>query len=675
MPRLSDRARDDLSNIGAWWFFKDHTVIRVEGVLTAPHKLPVHVPDRLVAFEVASQCLLGTWPALAKFGNEVDSMDLPGKAAGRMWDPFNRVRNHLAGLKDKMSQEYHHERDEREDGFYLNPISWEHVLQRMQEADDTRREREDADDTEEALTRNILRGLPTRDALIPDLPEATPVPPPVIHTPSQQVTPQKEASLPTHASTSVPWTLGIMVPPISDSAEKTLPGTLPALSPPIPGPPQEPKAENPPEHREESSVIPPELTRGIRVSSLISLRMPVCRSPALPIIPRPPYTSLIMQSSTARCEKPVLIPSDISGPAVAMPLPKLPEGGRSKWFAKQLAEAEATGGVVMKPPEVILEYDKATSSLKKITKRRVRTGSQVSTIQMEENVPSLTRKRKRGAQSKELGDEELAADPVSIVRSANRMTEEAVERMHLELVHGKDKVTAPPSMGVEITNSIRELYKSYTRAEEARAQGEETHQKIETSLGRLDEWDAKLATLGNAESELDANLGEFSGLFSRQLSSVEERGNQDVLEFVVQAAWKVERARCLKDTLDPVLAEHTQVVSRALARLQEPIVNTARIESDYDKYVASRGKDKAPPASGMPLNTFPHWHLRLFRIHVVSIATLLLPLTEILPASPPVPVDRSSNRLTRTPPCTMMKGTGGDAVRSFCFESIYDRRA
>ena len=69
------------------------------------------------------------------------------------------------------------------------------------------------------------------------------------------------------------------------------------------------------------------------------------------------------------------------------------------------------------------------------------------------------------------------------------------------------------------------------------------------------------------ESKLNASLGEFSGLFSRQLSSVEERGNQVVLEFVVQAAQKVERARCLKDTLDPVLAEHTWVVSRALARL------------------------------------------------------------------------------------------------------------
>jgi len=65
-------------------------------------------------------------------------MDLPGKAAERMWDPFDRVRNHLVGLKDKMSQEYYHECDEREDGFYLNPIRWEHILQRMQEAKDAR---------------------------------------------------------------------------------------------------------------------------------------------------------------------------------------------------------------------------------------------------------------------------------------------------------------------------------------------------------------------------------------------------------------------------------------------------------------------------------------------------------------------------------------------------------
>eukprot|EP01018_Ginkgo_biloba_P034125 Gb_39972 [translate_table: standard] len=297
-----------------YFYPMDHTIIKVEGVLIAPHKLPMHVLDRLVAFEVASQCLLGVAGRLGQ----------PWPNLGRKWIPWT-CQEKLSGECVILSI-----------GFRIT--CWEYVLQRVQEVDDARREREDADDTEEALTRNILRGLPTRDDLIPDLPEATPVPPP----------------------------------------------------------------------------------------------------------------------------KPVLIPSGIPDPAVAMPFPKLPKGGRSEWFAKQLAKAEATGGVVMKPPELILEYDKATSNLKKITKRRVRTGSQVLTIQMEENVLSLTHKRKRGAQSKELGDEELAVDPVSIVRSANRMMEEAMERMHLELVHGKDKVTAPSSMGVEITNSIRELYKSYS---------------------------------------------------------------------------------------------------------------------------------------------------------------------------------------------------------------------
>eukprot|EP01018_Ginkgo_biloba_P000927 Gb_07086 [translate_table: standard] len=238
-----------------------------------------------------------------------------------------------------------------------------------------------------------------------------------------------------------------------------------------------------------------------------------------------------------------------------------------------------------------------------------------------------------------------ASSRPSVSISTPWMIEEAVERMHLELVHGKDKVTTPPSMGIEITNSIRELYKSYTRAEEARGQGEEAYQKIETSLGKLDEWNAKLAILKNVarrnqlpglglmgiediatsksvlarnrhaledgsiplailnrqlesaaqnvkalldsaglppmrgsdgstptESELNAILGEFSELFSQQLSSVEERGNQAVLEFVVQVAQKVELAQCLKDTLDPVLAEHTQVITHhSLIRICIPI--------------------------------------------------------------------------------------------------------
>jgi len=55
-------------------------------------------------------------------------------------------------------------------------------------------------------------------------------------------------------------------------------------------------------------------------------------------------------------------------------------------------------------------------------------------------------------------------------------------------------------------------------------------------------------------------------------------------------------------------------------------------------------------------------------------AILLLSLMMILLASPLVLANQSWNTLTRTPPRTMMKGTGGGVVRSFYFESIYDWR-
>eukprot|EP01018_Ginkgo_biloba_P007398 Gb_14174 [translate_table: standard] len=234
MPRLSARVRDDLSNIGAWWFFKDHTVIRVEGVLTAANMLPVHVPDRLEAFEVAAQCLFGVdgkckrasqrpyphvpfsiedmyfqnWPSLAKFGREMDPMDLPGKTTSRMLDPFDRVQQHLTGLRDKVSQEYYHQADEQEDRFYLNLASWEDVLQRIQEADDARMEEEEAEETDEMLTRSLLRELPTNIAIVPDPTETTPGPSTSATTPRSQVTLQSDASPPINTSTPLTNPIG-----------------------------------------------------------------------------------------------------------------------------------------------------------------------------------------------------------------------------------------------------------------------------------------------------------------------------------------------------------------------------------------------------------------------------------------------------------------------------------
>eukprot|EP01018_Ginkgo_biloba_P011385 Gb_11873 [translate_table: standard] len=89
-----------------------------------------------------------------------------------------------------------------------------------------------------------------------------------------------------------------------------------------------------------------------------------------------------------------------------------------------LDKAEEVGSVPPNPLEVTLEYDKATSSLKKVTRRKVKTESQVTMIQKEENFLSLTHKRKREESGTSMEDEEMITDPISIFRSTNKMSEE-----------------------------------------------------------------------------------------------------------------------------------------------------------------------------------------------------------------------------------------------------------
>ena len=55
-------------------------------------------------------------------------MDLPGKDTNRIWDPFDKVRQHLMSLRDKASQDYYHHPKEREDRFYSSPTSLEDDL-------------------------------------------------------------------------------------------------------------------------------------------------------------------------------------------------------------------------------------------------------------------------------------------------------------------------------------------------------------------------------------------------------------------------------------------------------------------------------------------------------------------------------------------------------------------
>eukprot|EP01018_Ginkgo_biloba_P009679 Gb_04624 [translate_table: standard] len=85
-----------------------------------------------------------------------------------------------------------------------------------------------------------------------------------------------------------------------------------------------------------------------------------------------------------------------------------------------------------------------------------------------------------------------------------------------------------------------------------------------------------------SETKLDATLGEFSNQFLKQLVSVKEQGNQALHDFIVGMTRKVE-VQYVKEFLTPVLAKHTQTLSRVESRIKEPIINTSRIDSDYDK--------------------------------------------------------------------------------------------
>jgi len=62
----------------------------------------------------------------------------------------------------------------------------------------------------------------------------------------------------------------------------------------------------------------------------------------------------------------------------------------------------------------------------------------------------LTRKRKRGTRGAGINDKELDIGHVSIVRSTNNLSKEAMERMYMELPQAHDKIMVSPSMAIEI---------------------------------------------------------------------------------------------------------------------------------------------------------------------------------------------------------------------------------
>eukprot|EP01018_Ginkgo_biloba_P001112 Gb_13534 [translate_table: standard] len=416
---ISERVREDLRRLGAWWLFEDFTFVKVEGTLTRPYKLPVHG----IFISRIGQHWRGS--------REIEGMGFGGKGPLKHWDPCERVRCQLATLRDRVSIYYYHQPLEEEDRFNLCPTSWEEVQQRTPVAQKPRGSEDESERTDEALTKQLLRGLPTRRIETPDV-----TTPPVITSSVTSPTPifaTTVPSTPLQSSTTV-----FAMPSTSSSA---WPHQIIII-----------EKEYPPENQGSLTVTSLDVSGGIRLPPSLFLKPTIWRAPTFTI-----PTSMLRSSLTV---------------SPSIELGRMP-----------LVDPIDTGHQ---------EEDQDWGSI---------------AFQTEENLLSLTRKRKRTTWSIDLDDNELIADPVSIVRSANKMLEDAMERMQLELAQGRDKIVVPPSMGSEIVGSIKELYQFFIQIEEARARGEKTHRRIGASLEQVNEWEAKLATLGNvARRNLLPNL-------------------------------------------------------------------------------------------------------------------------------------------------------------------------
>eukprot|EP01018_Ginkgo_biloba_P001831 Gb_26198 [translate_table: standard] len=415
MPRITEGVRRDLTQLGAWWFFEEFTIIRVEGTLTRAFGLLVHVADRLAALEGARQCNYGVakkcklpnqkpysylpfaiggiyfqnWSALEKFAKEIENMEFGHRGPMRHWDPCDRIRGHLSALHDQVSVYYHHQPSEEEDLFNLCPVSWEEVEQRRKAAWKARNKEEKFEETDEALTRELLKGLPTRRIAVHPLITTTGSPTSSFAPPPPPVAPPSTIPSVTSLVTTTSET--------TSSSALSQPSITVSSTPSTSSSPQSPeiviaREEGSPVNKDTLIVIPLNLSRGICLPLSLSLRPTIWRSPKFII---PSFVSMIPAStfritvatsilgsslptspSTEFGVAPLIEPIDVShlGDAQSATPPSMVS--KLQWIHMQLAKAKEVGYGAPKPPEVTLEYDRATSSLKRVTKRKIRTGDQ-----------------------------------------------------------------------------------------------------------------------------------------------------------------------------------------------------------------------------------------------------------------------------------------------------------
>eukprot|EP01018_Ginkgo_biloba_P030265 Gb_36344 [translate_table: standard] len=464
------------------------------------------------------------WHALEKYAREVETMNLKSKGIMRCWDPYGKIRRvqESQGTSSRThAEEVETEETKTEE---TNEVLKQKLLSglpiglleiQLPSTSATTVSslapfttssygssvigpssiRPDVTVVSHIATPSVFKIPPLGSMFSPFTPPlsspTTPlVPVPISPTPSSSTTSVSVLST-TFTFTSSSQSTSLNAEVIATMSTASLPLFSLSTSSSLPSTTIDSRGKEMHRSQEMETTIPLDLSTSIKVSHFISLQPSLWGSPNF-ILPPPPVSltsPLTISQSTLDTsialgfsnpvftneESTMASAIDSSSKDAISSTPSTQAISKQEWIQMQLAKVERMDTTTPKHPEVTLEYDKSTNSLKKVTKRKIKIGEHVTILQTEENLLSLTKKRKRGTKGASMDNKELKVDLVSIVRSANKMSEEVVERMQMELSQAHDKIVV----------------------EEAKAKLNQVHHQIQSSLNQIGEWEAKLATLGN----------------------------------------------------------------------------------------------------------------------------------------------------------------------------------
>eukprot|EP01018_Ginkgo_biloba_P031239 Gb_22790 [translate_table: standard] len=583
--------------MGAWWYFRDATIVRVDGTLIPPTALPTYVPDRLIALEVARQCFYGVagkckavnqrpypylpfkigdfyfqnWPSLEKFAREIETMNLPGKGVLRYWDPHDRVRGHLAHIHDKVVVAYYHQTSE-EDQYYLCPESWEEVQFREGRAQTsqgtslpsssgivTNKGDDDPEETNEVIKKKLLKGLPTGPLKVqpPSTTTIAMVSPPTLPTtlsfdssvagssslgPNVVVTPSVEVppvfKVPPQGGVFSPITPPLSSPPtlcsplvatsllnMSVSASfRTLirhnSTTTPVTSSLVTTPPTNPLFPIPISPILSSSILStPSLFTSFSQSTPLTTKVDTTISlvsiptSALSTSSSLPSTTIASQGDKGlqtknvveekdgaerggevhtRLEMETTLPLDLLATIkVSLLLSLKPSLWGSPTFTLPTPTLSWASSLIISLPALSTSTAigcPTSASTVTIATMVSATVSCVASIISYHILCTVSPSREQTR---------VGPNVVGSVKSANRMFEDAVERMQRELSQAHEKIVVSPSIGTEIQGILKDLYRLFVQVEEAQTTSNQAYHQIKDSLGKINEWETKLATLGN----------------------------------------------------------------------------------------------------------------------------------------------------------------------------------